>query len=360
MKKICIILGTRPEIIKMASIIRECQKRKISFFIIHTNQHYAENLDKIFFRELHLPEPKYNLNIGSASHARQSGKMMVGIEKILCKEKPSIILVQGDTNTVMAGSLVAAKLHIKVGHIEAGLRSSDRTMPEEINRILSDHCSDLLFAPTAHARQNLLKEGIDRNKIFVVGNTIVDAIVSHKALARHSSVLKRLKLEKKKYFLATVHRQENVDQKEKLSSIIRGFELVYKKYRMPVFFPMHPRTKKMMEHFKLKRRSGVLFVDPLGYLDFLHSMENAVLIISDSGGVQEEACVLHIPCLTLRENTERPETLIGGGNRIVGTASNAILSGVEKMLRKKIRWSNPFGSGESASKVIDVIRRDIV
>jgi len=285
--QICIILGTRPEIIKMSSIIRECQKRNLEFFILHTNQHYSENLDKIFFEELELSKPKYNLKVGSGTHAEETGKMLIGIEKVLIKEKPDVVLVEGDTNTVLAGALAAVKLHIKVGHIEAGLRSYFREMPEEINRTLADHCSDFLFAPTQNAKKILLQEGIPKKKIFVTGNTIVDAVYQNLKLAKKKSkILNKLNLKKENYFLVTVHRQENVDKKERLKGILEGIGLIYKKFNLPIIYPIHPRSKKMIKKFNLKIPQGVKLIEPIGYLDFLQLEANAKLILTDSGGVQ--------------------------------------------------------------------------
>lgn len=355
--KISIILGTRPEIIKMSSIIRECIDNHIDFFILHTGQHYSYNLDKIFFEELELPEAKYNLECGSGSHGEQTGKMLIGIEKILEKEKPDIILVEGDTNSVLAGALAAVKIYIKVGHIEAGLRSYDRRMPEEINRILTDHISDYLFAPTEKAKQNLLKEGIEKNKIFVTGNTIVDAVTQNLEIAKRKvSVLKNLGLKPKEYFLITAHRQENVDVKERLKGILRGLELVYKEFSIPIIFPIHPRTQKRIKGFGISL-SGVTTINPLSFLEFLQLEANARLVLTDSGGVQEETCILGVPCVTLRDNTERPETLDVGSNIIVGTKPEEILKGVKIMLNKKSDWKNPFGDGKAGKRIISILRR---
>lgn len=359
--KICIILGTRPEIIKMSPIILECERQRLDYFIIHTNQHYSENLDEIFFDELKLPKPKYNLKIGSGTHGEQTGKALIGIERVLIKEKPDIVLVEGDTNTVLAGALAAIKLHIKVGHIEAGLRSYDRIMPEEINRILTDHCSDFLFAPTEKAKEILLKEGILKDKIFVTGNTIVDAVYQNLKLAqKKSKILKKLTLKKEKYFLLTCHRQENVDKREKLKGILRGIDLIYKKFNLPIIYPVHPRTQKMMNKFNLKIPQGLKLIEPVGFLDFLQLEVNAKLILTDSGGIQEETCILKVPCATLRDNTERPETLKVDSNILVGTKPKKILKGVQIMLNKLnkgISWKNPFGDGKPSQKIIKIILR---
>jgi len=358
--KICIILGTRPEIIKMAPIIRECQRKNLNFFILHTNQHYSENLDKIFFKELELPKPKYNLKVGSGTHAEETGKMLIGIEKVLLKEKPDIVLVEGDTNSVLAGALAATKLQIKVGHVEAGLRSYFREMPEEINRILADHCSDFLFAPTKKAKEILIGEGVPRNKIFITGNTIVDSVFQNLKLAkRKSKILKKLNLKKGKYFLVTAHRAENVDKKERLKGILEGLKLVLQKFKLPIIYSIHPRAKKRIKEFKLKVSKGINLIKPVGFLDFLALEENAKLVLTDSGGIQEETCILKVPCVTLRENTERPETLEIGSNVLSGTNPQKILNSAFKMLNKKRDWKNPFGDGKSGPKIIKIILKNL-
>ena len=352
--KICIILGTRPEIIKMSPIIKECLKKKLDFFILHTNQHYSENLDKIFFKELELPKPKYNLKIGSGTHAEETGKMLIGIEKVLTEERPNIVLVEGDTNSVLAGALAAAKLQISVGHVEAGLRSYFREMPEEINRILTDHCSDFLFAPTKKAKETLIREGIPKKKVFVTGNTIVDAVFQNLKLAeKKSKILEKLNLGKEKYFLVTAHRQENVDNKERLKGILGGLKLIYNKFNLPIIYPIHPRAQNMINRFKLMVPKGVKLIEPVGFLDFLQLEANTKLVLTDSGGIQEETCILKIPCVALRDNTERPETLEVGSNILAGANPQKILNCVFKMLERKRNWKNPFGNGKSAKIIIN-------
>ncbi|MBW2005445.1 MAG: UDP-N-acetylglucosamine 2-epimerase (non-hydrolyzing) [Deltaproteobacteria bacterium] len=370
--RLCITLGTRPEIIKMSPIIRECEKRGLDHFILHTGQHYSYNMDKVFFEQLCLPEPKYNLDVGSGSHAEETGKMLIGIEKILSEEKPDLVLVEGDTNTVLAGSLAASKLHIKVGHVEAGLRSGDRSMPEEINRTLTDHISDYLFAPTEKAMEILLKEGISEDKIFVTGNTIVDAIyhslnllnpnsnnVERRTLSIERSVLnlerRTLNLERKRYFLLTLHRQENVDNKDRLNSIFEGLKLVCSEYHLPILYPIHPRTKRRIGEFKLRIPDGIKLTDPLDYLEFLQLEKNAEAVFTDSGGVQEEACILGIPCITLRDNTERPETLEVGANILSGNDPDKILESAKLMINKENNWQNPFGDGTAGKRIIEIL-----
>jgi len=355
--KISIILGTRPEIIKMSPVIRELENKGLDYFILHTGQHYSYNLDKIFFEDLELSEPKYNLDVGSGTHAEETGKMLMGIEKVLNEEKPDVVLVEGDTNTVLAGALAATKLHIKVSHVEAGLRSYDRTMPEEINRVLTDHVSDYLFAPTVKARENLLREGIEEDKIFVTGNTIVDAVYQNLEIARRKvDILKKLNLNLKGYFLVTVHRQENVDVKERLKGILDGLELVYNKFDLPIIYPIHPRTMKRIREFGLEVPKGITAIEPLGFLEFLQLEANAKLVLTDSGGVQEETCILNVPCVTLRDNTERPETLEVGSNVLVGVNQNKILEGVNTMLIKERDWNNPFGDGKAGERIVGIIK----
>lgn len=353
---ISIILGTRPEIIKMSPIIRECEKRGLAYFILHTAQHYSYNMDKIFFEQLKLPEPKYNLDAGSGMHGEQTGKMLEGIEKVLIKEKPDIVLVEGDTNTVLAGALAASKLHIKVGHVEAGLRSHDRQMPEEINRVLADHCSDYLFAPTEKSKEILLKEGIDEEKIFITGNTIVDAVYQNIKLSKED-ILKDLDLKKKGYILVTVHRQENVDNLERFKGIINGLELVSKEFGLPIIYPIHPRSMKMIKKFGLCVNGNVKIIDPLDYLNFLQLENNAILIMTDSGGIQEEACIIGIPCVTLRDNTERPETVDIDANILAGTNPINIIKCVKNMMNRKNEWNNPFGDGNAGNNIINIVER---
>jgi UDP-N-acetylglucosamine 2-epimerase (non-hydrolysing) len=351
---IAIVLGTRPEIIKMSPIIRECEAKNLDYFILHSGQHYSYEMDRAFFEDLELPEPKYNLDVGSGTQAGQTAKIMTGIEKILAQEKPDIVLVQGDTNTVMAGALAAAKLHIRVGHVEAGLRSFDRTMPEEINRVVADHISDYLFAPTETARRYLLNEGIEENKICVTGNTIVDAVFQNREIAKkRANILETLGLAPQGYFLVTAHRQENVDNPAKLRNIIAGLEAVHREYSLPVIFPMHPRTRKMVEQFGISL-DGISVMNPVGFLEFLQLESTARLVLTDSGGVQEETCILGVPCVTLRENTERPETIEVGANVLAGTGADEILASARQMLSRSGDWENPYGDGMAGRMIVTI------
>jgi len=351
--KISIVLGTRPEIIKMSPIIRECKRLDLDYFISHTGQHYSYNMDWVFFEQLELPEAKYNLEVGSGSHAEQTGKMLIGIEKVLLNERPDVVLVEGDTNTVLAGALAAYKLGIKVGHVEAGLRSYDRRMPEEVNRILTDHCSDFLFAPTEKSRQILLNEGISEEKIFVTGNTVVDAVFQNLEISKaRVNVLAVMDLASGEFFVATVHRQENVDDEKRFRGIIKGLEKVCKNFGFELVYPVHPRARKRLKELGLEP-SNVRLVEPLDYLSFLQLECNARLVLTDSGGVQEETCILRLPCVTLRDNTERPETLDVGSNILAGTRPDKIVDGVKLMLGKRNDWENPFGDGKAGRRIIE-------
>lgn len=359
--KTAIILGTRPEIIKMSPVIREYQARGLDYFILHSGQHYSHNLDRVFFEQLELPEPKYNLGIGSGSHAEELGKMLIGIEKVLQQEKPDVVLVEGDTNTVLASALAAAKLHIKVGHVEAGLRSYDRKMPEEINRVLADHCSDYLFAPTEEARLTLVGEGIAEEKIFVTGNTIVDAVHQNLKIANSSEVnaMKELHLQPKRYFLVTVHRQENVDNPGRFAGILEGLNKITNESGMPTIYPIHPRSKARMSEFGLQAEQ-VRFIGPVGFLSFLQLESNARLILTDSGGVQEESCILNVPCVTLRDNTERPETIKVGSNILAGAYPDKIIECSRKMLGANNDWRHPFGDGKAGERIVSIIMESSV
>ncbi len=353
--KVAVIVGTRPEIIKMAPVIKELEKRGADFFIIHTGQHYSYNMDEVFFKQLRLPHANFKLEVGSGSHTEQTAKVLTRIEEIPKHEIPGIVLVEGDTNSVLASALAASKLHIKVGHVEAGLRSGDKQMPEEINRILTDHCSDYLFAPTEISKANLMRENIDEVKIFITGNTIVDALMQNLEIAKHeANVLQRLNLDSKNYCLVTLHRQENVDNRERFASILEGLDKVGLEIGIPVVYPVHPRARKMMTEFNLNPMNLKL-IEPQDYFSFIQLESNARLILTDSGGIQEEACILRIPCVTLRDNTERPETITVGANLLAGTTVNEIVNCSYKMIDKSTDWCNPFGDGKAAERIIDIV-----
>ena len=362
--KVCIVIGTRPEIIKLAPILRYCASHKIDYEVAHTNQHYSESLDKVFFDELGLEKPKYNLQVGSgaiafledSTHGRQTAMMLERVERVLLKEKPDLVIVHGDTNSTLAGALAASKLRIPLAHVEAGLRSYDRDMPEEINRVITDHISDFLFAPTDKEAQILRREGVGNDRIFVVGNTVVDSLMQNlKQATKRHDMLERFGVKKSGFFLITAHRPRNVDNEKNLRGILSALGELHRKYGMPIVYPMHPRTQRMFKRFGMKAPAGITITEPLGYLEFLQLMSNAKLILTDSGGVQEEACVLRIPCVTLRENTERPETLDVGANILAGTDPKRILKSVENMLQKKPDWNNPFGDGKAAERIMEVL-----
>jgi len=299
-------------------------KDKVRHLICHTGQHYDEKMSKIFFDELGLPTPDFYLGIGSGSHAVQTAGVMVAFEKILLEEKPDLVIVAGDVNSTIACSLVAKKMHIPVAHVEAGLRSFDRQMPEEINRILTDAISDLLFVTEQSGLDNLKKEGVDAGKIFFTGNVMIDSLVRNQSLIDASGILQQLELSKSGYIVATIHRPSNVDTPESLSGILR----LLNKYAQgrKVLFPVHPRTRSNIRSFGLEKEVSpeLILTEPIGYIDFLCLVKNARLIITDSGGIQEESTYLGIPCVTLRDNTERPITVKIGTNYLAGTdMSNA-------------------------------------
>lgn len=366
--KIATILGTRPEIIKMAPIIDEISKRGIDQIVLHTGQHYDKEMSDNFFRDLEIPSPDYNIHVGSASHGKQTGLMMKGIEEVLVSEKPDIVLVQGDTNAVLAGALVASKLHIAVGHVEAGLRSFDMTMPEEINRRVADVASSMYFVPTVESAINLLAEGFSRRNLIITGNTVVDACFRHLEIAKKRGIeeesLSRLDIENMDNILTlTMHRAENVDDRKRVTSIIEALKELD---QMNIIFPIHPRTKNTLQEFglfdELDSLEHVHIIKPIGYLDFLQLTSASTLILTDSGGLQEEAITLDVPALTLRYNTERPETVTSGGNILVGSDKDAILEYVDRILsdeefRDKMKNApNPYGQGDSAKLTVDAIQ----
>ena len=365
--KIATILGTRPEIIKMAPIIDEISKRNIEQIVIHTGQHYDKEMSDNFFKDLEIPAPDYNIHVGSGTHGKQTGLMMKGIEEVLLDENPDIVLVQGDTNAVLAGALVASKLHIAVGHVEAGLRSFDMTMPEEVNRRAADVCSTMYFIPTEESAINLLAEGFSRKSLIITGNTVVDACFRHLEIAKkrgfEEESLADLHIENMDNILTlTMHRAENVDVKERVTNIIDALKELSD---MNIIFPIHPRTKNTLKNFglfdELNDLEHIHIIKPVGYLDFLQLTSASTLILTDSGGLQEEAITLNVPALTLRYNTERPETVAAGGNILVGSDKEAILENANKILNDKEfadkmkNAPNPYGEGDSAKSIVDAI-----
>ncbi|WP_137287834.1 non-hydrolyzing UDP-N-acetylglucosamine 2-epimerase [Halorussus salinisoli] len=361
--QLAIVLGTRPEIVKLAPIIRECRERDVPHTVVHTGQHYSPQLTEVFFDKLGLPAPDHTLGVGSETHGQQTGNMIAGVEEILLDAEPETVLVQGDTNTTLAGTIAASKLDAELGHVEAGLRSDDRGMPEEINRIICDHTADRLFAPTPAAAENLRAEGIPSDRISVTGNTVVDALQRHRTLAAdQSTALDDYEVTPGEYGLVTVHRAENVDDRERFADVLTGIDRVAREFDMEMIYPVHPRARKVLSDLTVP--DSIRVVEPLDYLEFLRLESDAGLILTDSGGVQEEACVLGVPCVTLRKNTERPETIAAGANRLGGVTPTRILDASRDMVKADTGWDNPFGDGDAASRILDtsaaVATREVV
>jgi UDP-N-acetylglucosamine 2-epimerase (non-hydrolysing) len=362
---VTLLLGARPQIIKSAPFIHLANKDKqINLAIVHTGQHYDYEMTKIFFEELHLPDPTANLNVGSGTHAQQTAKTMLRLEKILQKQKPNLVIVPGDTNSTLAGALTAAKLRIPVAHIEAGARSYDIRMPEEINRRLTDHCSTLLFTPTENCTRNLIKEGINKNKIHQTGDTMYDVLLQQLPKAEKTTILKQLNLKPKTYALLTTHRPENVDTPKNLKDII---EAMTKLKPLTIVFPVHPRTQRQLRKFKLyykiRKQKHIKLVKPTGYHETLKLIKNTTFILTDSGGMQKEAFWLKTPCITLREKTEWAETTQLKANYLTGTNPQKIVKTVNKILKneKQIRkcleeLPNPFGDGNASQKILEAIK----
>lgn len=365
---VAVVLGTRPEIIKLGPLILALKQSGTKFFLIHTGQHYSMKMDRQFFSDLGLPRPRYsNREFGrlhrGLSHGEQTAEILRFVERILLKEKPRCVVVEGDTNTVLGAALVARKLGITIAHVEAGLRSKDWRMPEEHNRVMTDHISDLLFAPTVAAAENLRRENV-RGKIQVVGNTIVDAVLQNRKRAAQRGILKRLKLSpQREFILCTAHREENVDNRDNVRRLRQSLETVTRRVQLPIAFIVHPRTKRRLALFgelePLKRIPHLRLVEPVGYLDFLCLLSSCRLALTDSGGVQEEACILRVPCVTLRDNTERPETVKVGGNLIAGLKPESVSRAVKTMLRRPRDWKNPFGDGQTSRRIVRALRRAI-
>lgn len=351
--KIATIIGTRPNFIKCAPVSKVLRKG-FDEILIHTGQHYDFEMNKIFFEELGIPEPDYHLNIKSQKHGYQTGIMLYKIEELLLKIKPNIVLVYGDCNTTLAGALAAVKQNILLAHIEAGLRSFDKSMPEEINRILTDHCSNLLFCPTKTSILNLKNEGL-KYGIYLTGDVMNDSLKNNLKISEKSKILERLGLTPKNYFLLTIHRQGNTDSITFLSNIIKA--LSYKE-DIKIIFPIHPRTEKIIKNYNLKKKIGknIQIIKPVGYFDFLWLQKNAKKILTDSGGVQKEAYILKIPCITLRDNTEWIETVKDGWNVLVGNNIDTIINAIEEF--KPIqKHNNIFGNGKAANNIFKTLQK---
>ena len=361
MKKIISVVGARPNFMKIAPIHFAFSQYKncITHLICHTGQHYDEKMSKVFFDELGMPRPDFYLGIGSGSHAVQTAGVMVAFEKILLEEQPDLVLVAGDVNSTIACSLVAKKMHIDVAHVEAGLRSFDREMPEEINRILTDTISDYLFVTEQSGLDNLSKEGIAENKIFFTGNVMIDSLVNNLPRINASDILNKLNIQKTEYILATIHRPSNVDNQASLSEILH----LLNKYAMgrKVVFPVHPRTQSNMKNFGLDNdiSPNLLLTEPIGYLDFLNLVKNARLIITDSGGVQEESTFLGVQCVTIRDNTERPVTVESGTNHLAGTTIPAVDLLITRILGGETKKGTipPLWDGKASERICREIVR---
>jgi len=359
--KTCVVVGTRPGIIKMSPIIDELDNRDVDSFIVHAGQHYSHNLDGQIFEDLRLDEPEYHLEDvkEKTHHGEQTAAMLTGIERALLEEQPENVLVCGDANFNLAGALAARKLRLTLGHVEAGLRSDDWRMPEEHNRVMIDHISDYLFAPTERALENAAEDNV-KGEILVTGNTVVDALQRNLDVARsESSVCNDLGVTPDNYVVFTAHREENVDDKSTLTDLIEILERTSEELNMPVVYPIHPRTDDRLHEFDLKERidtiDNLYLVDPLSYLDFIKLLGETALVMTDSGGIQEEACILGVPCVTLRENTERPETVEVGANVVAGTDPDTVLDRATTMLNANGDWDNPFGDGTAAEEIVDTI-----
>ncbi len=362
--KIMVVAGARPNFMKVAPILEALRRDgRFRTVLVHTGQHYGSDMSDAFFRELGLPEPDRSLGVGSGSHAVQTARVMIAFEKACLADRPDLICVVGDVNSTLAAALTAAKLGIPVAHVEAGMRSFDRTMPEEINRVLTDQVSDLLFITSPEARRNLIREGHPPERIHFVGNVMIDTLLSHRELALKTDVLKRLGLGKR-FAVATLHRPSNVDSAPALEGVLSALAGIAR--MVDVVFPVHPRTVERIKTFGLERmisggrnKGRILAVPPMGYLDFLHLLSRAILVLTDSGGIQEETTILNVPCLTIRTNTERPITVSRGTNRLVGNDPRRIVAAAAKILvgRGKIGRTPKYWDGKAASRIVKILGR---
>ena len=372
MIRILSVVGARPNFMKIAPIAEELKKYPgIEHYLVHSGQHYDEQLSGNFFTDLGLPKPDLNLQVGSGSQAAQTAEIMKRIEPVLLEYRPHMLLVVGDVNSTLAAALTAVKLRIPIAHVEAGLRSFDMMMPEEVNRRLTDAISDLLFVTEQSGVENLKHEGTPKEKIFLVGNVMIDCLLRHRELAARSPILDRLGLREngsgyRPYAVLTLHRPSNVDDPETLRSILNAVNSLAA--GIPVFFPVHPRTRRNIESFGLQRflaeansSAGILPLEPLGYLDFLSLNDHARLVLTDSGGVQEETTVLGVPCLTLRKNTERPATVEHGSNQVVGVSSDRILAAGRLLLQNPTRSAQrpPLWDGQAAPRIVTILREHL-
>jgi len=361
MLRIINVVGARPNFMKIAPVLDEMRRRssRIETLLVHTGQHYDESMSDSFFEDLQIPRPDINLEVGSGSHSEQTARVMIAFEQVLLKHPADWVVVVGDVNSTMAAAIVASKQLVRVAHVEAGLRSRDRTMPEEINRVVTDALADLLLTPSRDANENLLREGVAPEKIRFVGNVMIDTLYRNIERARSSRVLDRLNLKPGHFCAMTLHRPSNVDDKEKLLGILEAIEVISE--RLPIVFPIHPRTRDRLEQFglgdRVRKQRSLTLTEPLGYLDFLHLYSNSRLVLTDSGGVQEETTVLGIPCLTLRENTERPITVTEGTNRLVGSDPETIKREAVAALERPTPAPRApeLWDGRAAARIVDTI-----
>lgn len=370
--KILSVVGARPNFMKIAPLIREMQKHpEVESVLVHTGQHYDVQLAGQFFTDLGIPDPDVCLEVGSGSHAYQTAEVMKRLESVLERERPDLVLVVGDVNSTLAAAITAAKLQIPVAHVEAGLRSFDRSMPEEVNRLLTDALSDYLFVTEESGIRNLLAEGIDKRKIFFVGNVMIDSLEASRRLWSRSDIRSKLGLVGRDYGVVTLHRPSNVDHPGTLRRILGAIEKIGQS--LPIVFPIHPRTRKTLEHsdtfgYELRfgtypvAANGIYGLDPLGYLDFMALVAGARLVLTDSGGIQEETTVLGIPCLTLRENTERPATVTHGTNRLVGSAPDKIVYEAERVLANPYPKPSPppLWDGRASERIVSILLQHFV
>ncbi len=356
--KIINVVGARPNFMKIAPIMRATRAYpEITPVLVHTGQHYDGNMSNAFFKDLEIPEPDIHLEVGSGTHAVQTARVMERFERVLLEEKPDLVLVVGDVNSTLACALVAGKLHIKVAHIEAGLRSFDRSMPEEINRVLTDQISDLLFTTCEEAKINLCNEGISEEKIHFVGNIMIDTLFYNLNKVNLYTANRKPNTEHEEYAVLTLHRPSNVDNKETFEKISKALNKI--SGYLPIVFPIHPRTKKQIKQFGFEKyyNGNIKLLEPLGYLEFLKLYSNAKFVLTDSGGIQEETSVLDIPCLTIRENTERPITIKQGTNVLVGTDGEEIVEEAQRILRGvyKRKKDLKFWDGKAADRIMRVL-----
>ena len=354
-----IIAGARPNFMKIAPIIHAIQKKQkeninINFRLIHTGQHFDQNMSGSFFDQLQIPEPNINLGAGGGTQAEQTASIMIGYEKLLMQESSDLCLVVGDVTSTMACSIVAKKMNVKVAHVEAGIRSFDLTMPEEINRMVTDSITDYFFTTSETANKNLLMAGVNKENIFFVGNTMIDTLLKQIPNFQKPPFYEEFELIQGNYFVLTLHRPGNVDEKEKLKSFIS--EIVLNSNNLPIIFPVHPRTAKILKEVGIEFLN-LKYVEPLGYLEFNYLVKNAKAVITDSGGITEETTVMNIPCLTLRDNTERPETVTIGTNELVGTNPKSIALYLQKLLEGKWKKGNipEKWDGKTADRIIDIL-----